>query len=773
MHYHNLSYSHLHDAFTIFFSTPALSLSMRHNYGPTLPLANPRIIILRVLCTLVAALSPTRSATIFTAYFTHAARPAAPSTATSLLMSALQPIKELRPGIVECIWPPQNHAPSLAQANSPQRPANSPPNSAVVKVAATEGQMLLLAHEAAVYHRIEQFRPPAPIGPRGSPTIDACLGLAAAIAPKFLGHVIDPEGRAVGFVLEKVDGRHARRPAVSGATVGGCRHSPFADSAMGKALELEGDTGACRRALERLHLLVCSAVAIALDQAQKNSHTTVGASAAVSVLSFISAMSAVIVHYTGNSASADTIETWSCKWNHVSMLSEPHFGDICLHAKATAGLAVALMPLQYRREGSEIFDRNPRTKAFYAEGYGHQVPPVISPRASIKMSTNAYGMPLVPQTHEYTGRVSRQSVIKPRSMIYGQSSNSSLSASFDHMGLSLSKQLSNLPMSNTLGELDVKHAPHGIDAVDEPPEDEDFIRQTSMVMVDLLTNVHIEKECPVLEELTIQISKRYKRPVSSIAISLRHGACMVYGGSMDPAYILTLYAEPSQVLEATNRRNTILLQRVLRDTLTVPPSRGTIRFVAVPDECLGHNNTTLRNEIKELQRQRQQHQVKRGREHEREPRSVSPAKKNLPTTPVKAKPVDLKQSRSLLKMKSLVGIRPVMMDPVSSSANPDINDVSPPRHSTDNATSDSEAGGSPGWRMPLAPRTPSRRVVTSPMQVSPTPSPRPAQTQPQPQAKGVDNDRLVKSKKSFVSLMFGRRVKGDGSPLKNENVPPV
>ncbi|PHH54297.1 hypothetical protein CFIMG_000687RA [Ceratocystis fimbriata CBS 114723] len=424
-------------------------------------------------------------------------------------------------------------------------------------------------------------------------------------------------------------------------------------------------------------------------------------------------------------------------------------------------------------------------------GYGHQVPPVISPRASIKMSTNAYGMPLVPQTHEYTGRVSRQSVIKPRSMIYGQSSNSSLSASFDHMGLSLSKQLSNLPMSNTLGELDVKHAPHGIDAVDEPPEDEDFIRQTSMVMVDLLTNVHIEKECPVLEELTIQISKRYKRPVSSIAISLRHGACMVYGGSMDPAYILTLYAEPSQVLEATNRRNTILLQRVLRDTLTVPPSRGTIRFVAVPDECLGHNNTTLRNEIKELQRQRQQHQVKRGREHEREPRSVSPAKKNLPTTPVKAKPVDLKQSRSLLKMKSLVGIRPVMMDPVSSSANPDINDVSPPRHSTDSkravlstsvtaangayldATSDSEAGGSPGWRMPLAPRTPSRRVVTSPMQVSPTPSPRPAQTQPQPQAKGVDNDRLVKSKKSFVSLMFGRRVKGDGSPLKNENVPPV
>ncbi|PHH54356.1 hypothetical protein CFIMG_007966RA00001 [Ceratocystis fimbriata CBS 114723] len=172
-----------------------------------------------------------------------------------VLMSALQPIKELRPGIVECIWPPQNHAPSLAQANSPQRPANSPPNSAIVKVAATEGQMLLLAHEAAVYHRIEQFRPPAPIGPRGSPTIDACLGLAAAIAPKFLGHVIDPEGRAVGFVLEKVDGRHARRPAVSGATVGGCRHSPFADSAMGKALELEGDTGACRRALERLHLL--------------------------------------------------------------------------------------------------------------------------------------------------------------------------------------------------------------------------------------------------------------------------------------------------------------------------------------------------------------------------------------------------------------------------------------------------------------------------------------------------------------------------------------
>ena len=89
------------------------------------------------------------------------------------------------------------------------------------------------------------------------------------------------------------------------------------------------------------------------------------------------------------------------------------------------------------------------------------------------------------------------------------------------------------------------------------------------------------------------IAQRYQRPISSILITLNHSACLLFGGSFDPAYTLTISALPSQVQPTTNKRNATLIQSFLLDSLNVSPSRGVLRFVAIPEENLAINGMTV------------------------------------------------------------------------------------------------------------------------------------------------------------------------------------
>lgn len=96
-----------------------------------------------------------------------------------------------------------------------------------------------------------------------------------------------------------------------------------------------------------------------------------------------------------------------------------------------------------------------------------------------------------------------------------------------------------------------------------------------------------------MTDLTEHLAQRYSRPTSSIAISLDHSACLVYGGTFDPAYILTISALPSQVQPTTNKRNAILIQHFFADLLGVPSNRGVLRFVAVPEANLATDGVTV------------------------------------------------------------------------------------------------------------------------------------------------------------------------------------
>ena len=125
------------------------------------------------------------------------------------------------------------------------------------------------------------------------------------------------------------------------------------------------------------------------------------------------------------------------------------------------------------------------------------------------------------------------------------------------------------------------------------------------------TQVH--DEYALLQDLSQQLSQRYQRPTTSIFLSLSHSACMLFGGTFDSAYILTITTLPSLLLPTTNKRNSALLQAFLADSLGVSPARGLVRFLAVPDEFLAFNGTTVLGQIDNLKRE----EVEKERERER------------------------------------------------------------------------------------------------------------------------------------------------------------
>ncbi|KAI1777936.1 Tautomerase/MIF [Hypoxylon cercidicola] len=123
------------------------------------------------------------------------------------------------------------------------------------------------------------------------------------------------------------------------------------------------------------------------------------------------------------------------------------------------------------------------------------------------------------------------------------------------------------------------------------------VQNEAIVLAELRTNVIIKDEYSFINDLSYHLSSRYQRPTSSIVINLNHGCCMLFGGSFDPAYTLTIHALPCLVQPTTNKRNAALIQQHIKDTLGVISSRGYVRFVATPEENIAVGGKTIAAEI--------------------------------------------------------------------------------------------------------------------------------------------------------------------------------
>ncbi|KAK0646498.1 Tautomerase/MIF superfamily [Cercophora newfieldiana] len=128
------------------------------------------------------------------------------------------------------------------------------------------------------------------------------------------------------------------------------------------------------------------------------------------------------------------------------------------------------------------------------------------------------------------------------------------------------------------------------------------VRGDAIVFAEVKTNVIISDEFTFITELSCHLSTRYQRPMSSIVVSLHHGACMFFAGSFDAAYVMTISALPSQLLPTTNKRNAALIQKHMEEAIGVLPKRGLLRFVPTQEENMANNGKTMAGEIDELER---------------------------------------------------------------------------------------------------------------------------------------------------------------------------
>ncbi|CAK7272555.1 hypothetical protein SEPCBS119000_005187 [Sporothrix epigloea] len=112
------------------------------------------------------------------------------------------------------------------------------------------------------------------------------------------------------------------------------------------------------------------------------------------------------------------------------------------------------------------------------------------------------------------------------------------------------------------------------------------------VLAKVQTNVLVGDEFTFVTGLSAHLALRYRRPLTSIIVTLRHGACMCFGGSFAPAYVMTVSALPAQLQPVTNKHNAALIQRHMEQTLGVPPARGYLQFVAVPEANLAYGGKT-------------------------------------------------------------------------------------------------------------------------------------------------------------------------------------
>ena len=103
----------------------------------------------------------------------------------------------------------------------------------------------------------------------------------------------------------------------------------------------------------------------------------------------------------------------------------------------------------------------------------------------------------------------------------------------------------------------------------------------------------VKDEYSFITDLSTQISQRYQRPQAFIMIMLDHSSCLMYGGSFDPAYMLTISALPAQLMPTTNKRNASLIQQFFTESLNVPADRGIVRFIAIPEENLASDGMTV------------------------------------------------------------------------------------------------------------------------------------------------------------------------------------
>ncbi|KAL2006830.1 hypothetical protein VTN00DRAFT_9498 [Thermoascus crustaceus] len=134
----------------------------------------------------------------------------------------------------------------------------------------------------------------------------------------------------------------------------------------------------------------------------------------------------------------------------------------------------------------------------------------------------------------------------------------------------------------------------------------DRVNQDSIVIIEIKINTQVTAdEFQLVSDLSLRLAQVYQRPENSILVTVEQNACLLFGSSPAPAYLLTVSALAFLFAPVTNLRNTILIQSAMQEILRIPPSRGVVRYMPLAEENFATNGTTVLGEIEKLERSSQ------------------------------------------------------------------------------------------------------------------------------------------------------------------------
>ncbi|TQN74934.1 hypothetical protein CSHISOI_00500 [Colletotrichum shisoi] len=97
-------------------------------------------------------------------------------------------------------------------------------------------------------------------------------------------------------------------------------------------------------------LVIANAVSLVFSRVQSlRGQTLIHKSLAVATpaVGLIASIIAVSFFYSINaSITVDTLQSWSCRWSEVAMLTRPHFGTLCKQSKVGLYLSVLIIPIE-------------------------------------------------------------------------------------------------------------------------------------------------------------------------------------------------------------------------------------------------------------------------------------------------------------------------------------------------------------------------------------------------------------------------------------------
>jgi hypothetical protein len=92
----------------------------------------------------------------------------------------------------------------------------------------------------------------------------------------------------------------------------------------------------------------------------------------------------------------------------------------------------------------------------------------------------------------------------------------------------------------------------------------------------------------------------FLRPLDTIVVNLEQNIPMIFHGTGEPTYRVTVTTLQNQLGQMTNKRHSILIMDALSEALRIPESRGIVQFEGINEDNLAYDGSTVREEINQL-----------------------------------------------------------------------------------------------------------------------------------------------------------------------------